>query len=225
MLADNLVEINETIELACERAHRSATEVTLVAVTKSVDNETAGALAELGVKNFAENRVDKLLEKKAALEKYSFLKWHLIGNLQRRKVKLIINDIDYFHALDSLSLAEEIQKRASKTISCFVEVNISGEESKHGIKKEEVKDFIYQLKEMNKIHVVGLMTMAPFDAKEHELRNVFSELKQLQGMVEALELTHAPCTELSMGMTNDFPLAIEEGATFVRVGRGLFRGA
>ena len=225
MLADNLNEINKSIELACEEAHRSASEVTLVAVTKSVDNETAGQLAELGVKNFAENRVDKLLEKKAALKNYSFLKWHLIGNLQRRKVKLIINDIDYFHALDSLSLAAEIQKRANKQVSCFVEVNISGEESKHGIRKEELEDFISQLKDMNKINVIGLMTMAPLTADERMLFEVFSELKQLQLRIQKRQLPHAPCTELSMGMSNDFPLAVKAGATFVRVGRGLFRGA
>lgn len=225
MLADNLNEINKNIQLACENAHRSASEVTLVAVTKSVDSETAEKLAELGVIDFAENRVDKLLEKKAALKSFSALKWHLIGNLQRRKVKLIINDIDYFHALDSLSLAEEIQKRADRIISCFVEVNVSEEESKHGIKKEELKDFISQLDSMDKIRVIGLMTMAPLNADECQLREVFSELRQLQGMIKELQWKHAPCTELSMGMSDDFPVAVEEGATFVRVGRGLFRGA
>ncbi|MBL1227868.1 YggS family pyridoxal phosphate-dependent enzyme [Enterococcus sp. BWB1-3] len=225
MLADNLKEINENIELACENAHRSTSEVTLVAVTKSVDSETAEKLAELGVNNFAENRVDKLLEKMAALKNFSSLKWHLIGNLQRRKVKLVINDIDYFHALDSLSLAEEIQKRADKIIPCFIEVNVSEEESKHGIRKEELKDFISQLDNMDKICVIGLMTMAPLNADKCQLHEIFSELRQLQVMIKDLQLKHAPCTELSMGMSNDFPIAVEEGATFVRVGRGLFRGA
>ncbi|WP_086350498.1 YggS family pyridoxal phosphate-dependent enzyme [Candidatus Enterococcus clewellii] len=225
MLADNLNEIKETIKLACTHAHRSETEVTLVAVTKSVDSEVAEQLAELGVEDFAENRVDKLLEKKAALKNYSSIKWHLIGNLQRRKVKLIINNIDYFHALDSLSLAEEIQKRAEKTISCFVEVNISAEESKHGLRKEKLKDFINQLSTMDKIRVVGLMTMAPLNADDDELHTFFSELKDAQTMVREMNLPYAPCTDLSMGMSNDFPIAVEEGATFVRVGRGLFRGA
>ncbi|MBP1045388.1 YggS family pyridoxal phosphate-dependent enzyme [Enterococcus sp. BWM-S5] len=225
MLADNLNEIKETIKLACENAHRSESEVTVVAVTKSVDSETAEQLAKLGVEDFAENRVDKLLEKKAALKDYSSIRWHLIGNLQRRKVKLVINDIDYFHALDSLSLAEEIQKRAQKTISCFVEVNISAEESKHGLRKEKLKDFISQLSNMDKIRVVGLMTMAPLNADDQELHKIFSELKDAQNMVKEMHLSYAPCTELSMGMSNDFSIAVEEGATFVRVGRGLFRGA
>lgn len=225
MLADNLNEIKKNIKLACTHAHRSETEVTLVAVTKSVDSEVAEQLAKLGVEDFAENRVDKLLEKKAALKNYSSIKWHLIGNLQRRKVKLVINSIDYFHALDSLSLAEEIQKRAEKTISCFVEVNISAEESKHGLRKEKLKDFINQLSTMDKIRVVGLMTMAPLNADDVELHTFFSELKAAQTMVREMNLSYAPCTELSMGMSNDFPIAVEEGATFVRVGRGLFRGA
>lgn len=225
MLADNLNEIKKTIELACNRAHRSADEVTMIAVTKSVDSETATELAKLGVTDFAENRVDKLVEKQVALENFSSLKWHLIGNLQRRKVKLIINQIDYFHALDSLSLAEEIQKRATKTIDCFVEVNISGEESKHGVAKEEIKNFISQLTGLNKIRVVGLMTMAPLNAADEDLHTIFSELKKLQVMVKNLHLDHAPCTELSMGMSDDFPTAIEEGATFVRIGRRIFRGA
>ncbi|MGC6767202.1 YggS family pyridoxal phosphate-dependent enzyme [Enterococcus sp. LJL128] len=225
MLIDNINEVKKTIEQACETVSRPASEVTLVAVTKSVDIKTAEALAELGVMDFAENRVDKLLEKKAALEKFSSLKWHLIGNLQRRKVKLIIDNVDYFHALDSLSLAEEIQKRASKTISCFVEINVSGEESKHGIKKEEAADFISKLHEMDKIRVIGLMTMAPLNAEEQKLREIFSELKDLQVVIQKLQLAHAPCTDLSMGMTDDYPIAVEEGATFVRVGRGLFRGA
>ena len=225
MLAENLQEINKTIELACQTAQRSATDVTLVVVTKSVDAETAKALAELGVNDFAENRVDKLLEKKTALKSFSSLKWHLIGNLQRRKVKLIINDIDYFHALDSLSLAEEIQKRAEKVIPCFVEVNVSGEETKHGIPKEALEDFIHQLGSLSKISVVGLMTMAPLNADQDQLHEVFSALRHLQVRINELHLEHAPCTELSMGMSNDYPTAVAEGATFVRVGRGIFRGA
>ncbi|WP_207694504.1 YggS family pyridoxal phosphate enzyme [Enterococcus sp. DIV0212c] len=225
MLVENLEQINQDIQLACQKAQRSDNDVTMIAVTKSVGNNRAKELAELGIEDMAENRVDKLLEKKMALENFSSIKWHLIGNLQRRKVKLVINEIDYFHALDSLSLAEEIQKRAEKQISCFVEVNITGEESKHGFKSNEVLDFIYQLAAFDKIKVVGLMTMAPLDASEQVLHKVFSELKNLQEAVNNLHLSYAPCTELSMGMSNDFPIAIEEGATFVRIGTAIFRGA
>ncbi|MEI5994867.1 YggS family pyridoxal phosphate-dependent enzyme [Candidatus Enterococcus mansonii] len=225
MLVENLEKINQEILLACKKAQRSNNDITMIAVTKSVGNETAKELAELGIENMAENRVDKLLEKKMALEKFSSIKWHLIGNLQRRKVKLIINEIDYFHALDSLKLAEEIQKRAEKQISCFVEVNITGEESKHGFKSDEVIEFIRQLASFDKIKVVGLMTMAPLAASDQELHEVFSKLKELQTAINNYHLSYAPCTELSMGMSNDFPVAIEEGATFVRIGTAIFRGA
>lgn len=225
MLVDNLEKINQEIQLACQKAERSENDITMIAVTKSVEKDTAKKLAELGIENMAENRVDKLLEKKMALKNFSSIKWHLIGNLQRRKVKSIINEIDYFHALDSLKLAEEIQKRAEKQISCFVEVNITGEESKHGFKSDEVIDFIEQLASFDRIKVVGLMTMAPLNASEQVLHNVFSQLKKLQLAINNQYLSYAPCTELSMGMSNDFPIAIEEGATFVRIGTAIFRGA
>ncbi|WP_430602191.1 YggS family pyridoxal phosphate enzyme [Enterococcus sp. DIV0724b] len=225
MLVDNLEKINQEIRLACQKAARSDNDVTMIAVTKSVGNDSAKELAELGIKNMAENRVDKLLEKKEALKNFSSIKWHLIGNLQRRKVKSIINEIDYFHALDSLKLAEEIQKRSEKQISCFVEVNVTGEASKHGFRSEEVFDFIHQLAEFDRIKVVGLMTMAPLDASEQVLHEVFSQLKKLQLAINNQHLSYAPCTELSMGMSNDFPIAIEEGATFVRIGTAIFRGA
>lgn len=145
--------------------------------------------------------------------------------MQRRKVKLIINEIDYFHALDSLTLAEEIQKRAEKELACFIEVNVTGEESKHGLAPETISDFVHQLAVFDKIKVIGLMTMAPIDASEAELHMIFSKLKRIQVAINALQLLHAPCTELSMGMSNDYPVAIEEGATFVRIGTAIFRGA
>lgn len=225
MLANNLKKINEKIKLACDNVQRQVTDVTTVAVTKSVGSSQAKELIELGIINLAENRVDKLLEKKEALKEFSTIKWHLIGNLQRRKVKLIINEIDYFHALDSMKLAEEIQKRSQKTLPCFVEVNISGEVSKSGLEPEKVLPFLSELAAMNKIKIIGLMCMAPFDATESELHVIFKQLKDLQQKVYQQKLPYAPCTELSMGMSNDFPIAIEEGATFVRIGSAIFRSA
>lgn len=223
MIADNLLKIEQEIQDSCALVHRDPKEVTLVAVTKSVDSATAEKLIEQGVKNCAENRVDKLLQKKQDLVNYPDVKWHLIGNLQRRKVKLIINEIDYFHALDSLRLAQEIQKRAEHQIKCFIEVNVSGEESKHGIRPSDLQSFIKELEGLEKIQVIGLMTMAPYEATELEIRNVFSTLKQLQESVKEQDLQYAPCTELSMGMSQDFKTAIEEGATFVRIGTALFK--
>ncbi|MBO0422672.1 YggS family pyridoxal phosphate enzyme [Enterococcus plantarum] len=225
MLVDNIEKINQDIQLACQKAARSDNDITMIAVTKSVEKDIAKELAELGIENMAENRVDKLLEKKIALKNFPSIKWHLIGNLQRRKVKSIINEIDYFHALDSLKLAEEIQKRAEKQLACFVEVNVTGEESKHGLNSDDVIAFIQQLAAFDKIKVVGLMTMAPLNASEQVLHEVFSKLKKLQLAVNNQHLSYAPCTELSMGMSNDFSIAIEEGATFVRIGTAIFRGA
>ncbi|EMF0424600.1 YggS family pyridoxal phosphate-dependent enzyme [Enterococcus hirae] len=223
MIADNLLKIEQEVQDSCALVHRDPKEVTLVAVTKSVDSATAEKLIEQGVKNCAENRVDKLLQKKQDLVNYPDVKWHLIGNLQRRKVKLIINEIDCFHALDSLKLAEEIQKRATKPLDCFVEVNVSGEASKHGFSPEELVPFIESLVALSKIKVVGLMTMAPKEASAKQIRKVFGTLKELRDLVHSKGFSHAPCTELSMGMSQDFQLAIEEGATFIRVGTALFK--
>ncbi|MFV0559641.1 MAG: YggS family pyridoxal phosphate-dependent enzyme [Enterococcus sp.] len=223
MIADNLHEIEQAIQDSCALVHRNPNEVTLIAVTKYVDSETTRKVIATGIKNIAENRAEKLIEKKHQLVDIPDIKWHLIGNLQRRKVKSIINEIDYFHALDSLRLAEEIEKRAEKTISCFVEVNVSGEESKQGIPPSEVHTFIESLAVYPKIKVVGLMTMAPFDATTEELHEVFHNLSMLRDTVRESKYAHAPCEELSMGMSQDFSVAIEEGATFIRVGRALLR--
>ncbi|WP_427813850.1 YggS family pyridoxal phosphate-dependent enzyme [Enterococcus sp. 22-H-5-01] len=223
MIAENLHRIEQEIQESCALVSRKPEEVTLVAVTKSVDSNAAEELIKLGVRDIAENRVDKLLEKKQALTDYPQVRWHLIGNLQRRKVKLIINEIDYFHALDSLRLAQEIQKRAEHKINCFIEVNVSGEESKQGIAPAELQTFIEGLAELDKLNIVGLMTMAPYEATQADIRAIFANLKQLQVQMKELNLPYAPCTELSMGMSQDFSLAIEEGATFVRVGTALFK--
>lgn len=222
MISDNLNEVYQKIAEACVKAKRQPSDVTLVAVTKSVDAATARQLVENGVINLAENRVDKLLEKQHDLKDQTAIKWHLIGNLQRRKVKDIINQIDYFHALDSLRLAQEIEKRAETEIKCFVEVNISGEASKHGFSPEEVLNFVNELGTFEKVKVIGLMTMAPLTATEAEIRVIFKQLKRLQSTVQDLKIEQAPCSELSMGMSNDFEIAIEEGSTFIRVGRMLF---
>ncbi|MBO1308268.1 YggS family pyridoxal phosphate-dependent enzyme [Enterococcus sp. 669A] len=223
MIADNLHTVEQEIQESCALVSRNPEDVTLVAVTKSVDSSAAEELVRLGVTNLAENRVDKLLEKKENLSQYSDISWHLIGNLQRRKVKSIINHVDYFHALDSLRLAQEIQKRAAHKINCFIEVNISGEESKHGISPEELLSFVYELEDLTNVHIVGLMTMAPFDADDETIRSIFASLKKLQEKICSLKLNYAPCTELSMGMSQDFPLAIIEGATYIRVGTALFK--
>lgn len=195
----------------------------LIAVTKFVDSQTTRLLYEMGQYHLAENRSDKFLAK---LEDLADIKdqitWHFIGHLQSRQVKLIINQIDYLHSLDRMSLAKEIQKRADHPIQCFLQVNVSGEESKGGFAPDQVDEAVGNLKDYDKIRLVGLMTMAPIDANEADLHHYFQTLKNLQVRIAERGLAYAPCSELSMGMTRDYPIALSEGATFIRLGRALF---
>ena len=194
-------------------------QVTIIGVTKYVDHQVAQALLACGISHLGENRAEVFLEKYQAIGTQPT--WHFIGTLQTRKVREIIDKVDYLHSLDRLSLAVEINKRANKQIKCFVQVNVAKEASKHGLDPNNVTTFIKQLSIYDKIEVVGLMTMAPDTADNLVIRNCFTKLRQLQMAVQNLFLPHAPCTELSMGMTNDYQIAIAEGATYVRLGRCL----
>lgn len=195
----------------------------LVAVSKTVGADQIQALYDLGQRHFGENRYPTLLEKQATLAQTApDIVWHFIGRVQTRQVKEFINQIDYLHALDRFDLAKEIQKRADHPIKCFFQVNVSGEESKTGYEPEQVFAAIEQLAPYDKIEIVGLMTMAPADALEGELHFFFKTLKHLQLLVQEAGYPHAPCTELSMGMSQDYTIATEEGASFLRVGSALF---
>ena len=193
--------------------------IEIVAVTKQVGIDRTQEAIDAGIRHLGENRPEGLKLKHGEIEGDVF--WHYIGTLQSRKVKEVIGLIDYLHSLDRLSLAKEIQKRANKPVNCFVQVNVSGEDSKSGFSPEEVPAFIEALKDFDKIQVVGLMTMAPNTDDEALLRATFKGLKELQLQIAAKKWEHAPCTELSMGMSNDYLIAAEEGATFVRVGTAL----
>lgn len=219
-IKENKEHIFNEIQRACEKKNRSSKGVNLIAVTKYVSNETTKDAVLAGIEHIGENRIEGLLSKKEFLKDLP-VKWHFIGTLQTRKVKDVIEHVDYIHSLDRLSLASEIQKRADRTVSCFVQVNVAEEDSKHGLPVKDVVAFVDKLKDYDRIQVVGLMTMAPFTEDETLIRNVFSTLKQLQLEIQNLELVHAPCTELSMGMSNDFSIAVEEGATFIRIGTSL----
>ncbi|MFF2287029.1 YggS family pyridoxal phosphate-dependent enzyme [Peribacillus butanolivorans] len=218
-VVDNLKNIEEKINKACEISGRNRDEIKLIAVTKYVSIERAKEALEAGIFDLGENRDEGLLNK------YEVLKdepnWHYIGSMQTRKVKNVIDKISYIHSLDRISLAEEIQKRANRPINCLVQVNVSGEESKHGIDPEVALDFIKGLSTLDKVNVAGLMTMAPLTDDEQLLRRCFRKLKGLQMEIQKAGLRHAPCTELSMGMSNDFTIAIEEGATMIRIGTAL----
>lgn len=194
-------------------------DIQIIAVTKQVGIERTTEAIEAGICHLGENRPEGLLKKRQAI--LADVSWHYIGNLQTRKVKEVIDQIDYLHSLDRLSLAKEIQKRANHQVKCFVQVNVSEEESKSGILAEETIDFVKSLEAFDKIQVIGLMTMAPNTTDETTIRNVFKGLKSLQLKVAAEGLSHAPCTECSMGMSNDYLIAAQEGATFVRIGTAL----
>ena len=221
-LKKNTELVFQQIADASQEANRALDAVSVIAVTKYVDIQTAEALLPLGVRHIGENRVDKFLEKYQALKDYP-VTWHLIGTLQRRKVKEVIPYVDYFHALDSLKLAQEIQKRRDQVIKCFLQVNISGEESKHGFSKEELLELLPELAKLDQIEYVGLMTMAPFEADSDELKEIFKDTQALQAEIREKQIPNMPMTELSMGMSRDFKEAIQFGSTFVRIGTAFFK--
>ena len=220
-LKENKQRLFEEVANVCKGAGRKPEEVTIVAVTKYVDSQTAEELVQTGVQHLGENRVDKFLEKYQALADYD-LTWHLIGSLQRRKVKDVINYVDYFHALDSLKLASEIQKRALHPIKCFLQVNISGEESKHGFRPDQVEEVVQSLKDFDKLMIVGLMTMAPLGASDSQLAEIFKQTDDLRKFLKGKKIKNMPMEDLSMGMSGDFPIAIQNGSTFVRIGSSFF---
>lgn len=213
--------IKAEIDKLCARCSRDPNEINIVAVTKYVSVQTAQEALSAGFVHIGENRAEGLSEKWGSLQGEAV--WHFIGSLQSKKVKKVIDKIDYLHSLDRISLAKELDKRLApgKQVKCFVQVNVSGEESKAGLAPAEVIPFVRELEAYQGLQIVGLMTMAPFVEEPEETRAVFRKLRLLKEEVNALKLPHAPCQELSMGMSNDYQVAIEEGATFIRIGSAL----
>ncbi|QHA91718.1 YggS family pyridoxal phosphate-dependent enzyme [Bacillus sp. N1-1] len=216
---ESLATIKKQINAAAEASSRNPERVNVVAVTKYVSVERTKEALDAGLTHFGESRDEGLLEKVEALG--TTPSWHFIGTLQSRKVKEVLPFVDYIHSLDRRSLAKEIQKRADREINCFVQVNVSGEDSKHGLSLDHTIPFIESLKEFSSIKVIGLMTMAPHTDDRNEIRSVFKQLRELGERIQNLSLSHAPCNELSMGMSNDYEIAVEEGATYVRIGSSL----
>lgn len=216
---ENLQAIQENILQACMKSNRNPNEVKIIAVTKYVSNDRAKEAIEAGILDLGENYDEGLIAKWEVLQDKPT--WHFIGSLQTRKVRNIIDKVDYIHSLDRPSLAKEINKRANKRMKCLVQVNVSGEESKHGLAPQEVITFIKSIQDYPNIEVAGLMTMAPHTDDQSILRHCFRTLKSLQIEVQQMKLEYAPCTELSMGMSNDYAIAVEEGATLVRIGTAL----
>ncbi|MBW0768231.1 MULTISPECIES: YggS family pyridoxal phosphate-dependent enzyme [Mammaliicoccus] len=215
---ENLVDIESQIRNSTKESSFE-TSPQVIVVTKYVTIDRAIEAYQAGLRNFGENRIEGFIEKKKQLPDDAIM--HFIGSLQTRKVKEVIDDIEYLHALDRLKLAKEIEKRANHKVKCFVQVNVSGEESKHGMSPEEVIPFIKEMENFEHIEIVGLMTMAPLTEDKEKLRQYFKQLRLLKDKVQSLNLSYAPCTELSMGMSNDFNEAIIEGASYVRIGTKL----
>ena len=216
MMKRNAEQILARIHQSCDKVSRDIQEVCPIVVTKNRTNEEIQEVYSLGFRHFAENRVEKLLERQEAFPQKDIV-WHLIGPLQKRKVKQIVNRIQYFHAIDRLSIMEEIEKRLDSPLKCFLEVNVSGEESKHGFTTEQVLEAFEVAEQYAKIDIIGLMTMAPFDASEEEIRQYFHELKEISE-----KMNSEKPLQLSMGMSQDYPIAIEEGAHFIRIGTAWF---
>lgn len=221
-IAKNLNQITERIRAACERSNRNLLEVKLVAVSKTVPASVALEAVKAGITNLGENRASEIIEKYKVIGSLAI--WHFVGHLQRNKVKRIINFVDLIHSLDSLALAEEIDRRAkeiNKVQKVLVEVNVSGETSKYGLRPDAVFAFIRQVKNFDNLKVKGLMTMTPLGCSETEARTIFRNLSEINKRLAASGLK----TEwLSMGMTDDFEIAVEEGASIVRIGRAIFKG-
>lgn len=195
---------------------------TIVAATKYVDVDTMKVLLQLGIHDFGENRVQDFLRKKIALENENVV-WHFIGHLQTNKVKQVINEIDVLHSLDRMSLAMAIQKERSRPLDCFVEVNISHESSKTGMDEKEVMDFIINCQKYDRINIVGLMGMASNSQDELLIEEQFMSLYRLQQKLQATSQLNIPLPYLSMGMSNDYLIAIRCHATHLRLGTILFR--
>ena len=223
MLKDQLQEVEKRIQAACDRAGRKREEVTLIAVSKTKPVETLQEAYDLGVRIFGENKVQELTAKYEALPKD--IHWHMIGHLQTNKVKYIIDKAELIHSVDSLKLAETIEKEAAKhdlIADILVEVNVAEEESKFGMKMEEVIPFVEKVSAFPHVRVRGLMTIAPFVEDPEENRSIFAVLHKLYIDIKKKNHDNDTVSVLSMGMTNDYEVAIEEGATMVRVGTGIF---
>ncbi len=223
MLEKNLEYVEEKIQEACRRSGRSRSDVTLVAVSKTKPVEMLKDAYDLGVRVFGENKVQELTEKYGALPKD--IHWHMIGHLQRNKVKYIIDKAELIHSVDSARLAEAIEKEAARrglTANILIEVNVAGEESKFGIAPKELDSFVEKVENLPHIQVKGLMTIAPFVADPEDNRPVFADLRKLSVDIARKNAHNINMSVLSMGMTNDYQVAIEEGATIVRVGTGIF---
>lgn len=243
ILSQNAQRVRYAVRRAAARAGRAENDIHVVAVTKSIDTGVMTRLLPLGFSDFGENRVQQLLERVALLggslrslssETSAPMappspRWHMIGHIQRNKVRALLRSVRVIHSLDSIRLAEEFERQlatadAEACLEAFLEVNVSGETAKGGVSVDEAAALAEFVSRSTRIRLVGLMTMAPFSSRPEDSRPIFAELRRLREALLQSGAAPPTCTELSMGMSNDFPIAIEEGATWVRIGSELFAG-
>lgn len=223
IIAANIDLVEQNIKEACKRAGRTSEDVTLIAVSKTKPVSMLLAAYEHGCRHFGENKVQELVDKYEQLPKD--IKWHMIGHLQRNKVKYIVDKAYLIHGVDSLRLAEEISKEAAKkkvTAHILVEINIAKEDTKFGADKEDALHLVSEIAKLPSVKIEGLMTIAPFVENPEKNRQYFADLKQLSVDIMRKNIDNVNMSVLSMGMTGDYEAAVEEGATYVRVGTGIF---
>lgn len=223
MIKENLSEVKSIIEEACARSERKTEDVTLIAVSKTKPVSMLMEAYEAGCRDFGENKVQEILDKAPQMPKDC--RFHMIGHLQTNKVHQVIDKVVLIHSVDSLRLADKIEKEAAKkglTVNVLLEVNVAREESKYGFFLEEVEAALTEIGKLSHICVKGLMTIAPNVENAEESRNVFRKLYELYVDIKCKNIDNGSMSVLSMGMTGDFPVAVEEGASMIRVGTGIF---
>lgn len=223
MIKENLEEVREKIRQACQRSGRREEDVTLISVSKTKPVEMLREAYEAGSRDFGENRVQEIMEKYGQMPED--VRWHMIGHLQKNKVRQVIDKAVLIHSVDTVELAEQIEKDAAKrdlTVDILLEVNVAEEESKFGFRTEKVEAAVMKIKEFPHVHIKGLMTIAPFVSNSEDNREVFKKLYQLYVDIRSKNIDNVNMSVLSMGMTGDYEVAVEEGATMIRVGTGIF---
>ena len=223
MITENLEQVRKNIEEACRAVNRDPGEVTLISVSKTKPVSMLQKAYDAGSRDFGENKVQEIMDKYPQLP--SDIRWHMIGHLQRNKVKYIVDKVALIHSVDSLRLAETIENEAAKhnvTVPILIEVNVAQEESKFGLKTEEVLSLVESVAALPHINIKGLMTIAPYVEDPEENRGIFGQLKKLSVDIAAKNINNVNMSVLSMGMTGDYQVAVQEGATMVRVGTGIF---
>ena len=223
MIRENLNDVKENIVSACRASNRQPQDVTLIAVSKTKPVELLREAYDAGIRGFGENKVQEILEKAPALP--DDIRWHMIGHLQKNKVRQVIDKTVLIHSVDTVALAEQIEKEAAKKnidVDILLEVNIGEEESKYGFRAGEVLEAVTIISKFSHVHIKGLMTIAPFVENSEENRDIFQKLYQLNVDIKSKNIDNVNMAVLSMGMTGDYMTAIEEGATMIRVGTGIF---